>query len=85
MSYPTCYTDGMRRLKNPGKTQRVSLDLPEGLYERLRTMAFERKQSMNLILVECISQCFPAPEKTEPPAAAIYPEGGTKGDIIHEK
>jgi hypothetical protein len=75
MSYVVGYTDGMRRLNKPGKLQRVSLDLPEPLYEKVRTLAFERKQSMNLILVEAISQCLPEPvEKT----TTDRPQDGTE-------
>lgn len=60
MSYAITNTTSMSRLKREGPTKRVSLDLPEALYERLRLIAFKSRDSMNLIGAEMVTRCAPA-------------------------
>lgn len=47
------------RAKLDKQAQRVTVDLPPDLYERLRAASYQRRDSMNKICIECLEKCLP--------------------------
>lgn len=53
----SCYNVPMTRQKQPAEGfQRVTVDMPKDLYEQLRRVSFESRDSMNKIVVSIVQE-----------------------------